>query len=52
MKKPDFLNIDTDSWKSKVDQKILAWTWTKTGMAILVSENLLRKLAISQEGIN
>ena len=23
MKKPDFLHVDTDSWKLKVDQKVL-----------------------------
>ena len=27
MKKPDFLHFDPDSWKLKVDQKILEWVW-------------------------
>ena len=38
MKKPDFLHIDTDSWKLKIDQKILGWAWAKMGVATLVSE--------------
>ena len=36
MKKPDFLHVDTDSWKLKVDQKILGWGWSKMGGATLV----------------
>ena len=36
--KPDFLNVDTDSWKLKVDQKILGWAWSKMGVATLDSE--------------
>ena len=38
MKKPDFLHIVTDSWKLKIDQKILGWAWPKMGVATLVSE--------------
>ena len=37
MKKPDFLNVDTDSWKLKVGQNILGWTWSKMCVATLVS---------------
>ena len=37
MKKPDFLHVDTDSWKLKVNQKILGWAWSKMGVATLVS---------------
>ena len=29
MKKPDFLHVDTDSWKLKVDRKILGWDGQK-----------------------
>ena len=36
MKKPEFLHIDTDTWKSRVNQKILTWVWSKIGVAILV----------------
>ena len=36
-KKPNFLYINTDSWKLKADWKILGWTWSKTGVATLVS---------------
>ena len=50
MKKPGFLYIDTDSWKLKVDKKILGWAWSKMGVATLVFRTL--KLAVSQEGIN
>ena len=28
-KKPDFLHVDTDSWKLKVDRKILEWDGQK-----------------------
>ena len=43
MKKPVFLHADTDSWKLKVDWKILGWTWSEMGVASLVLglENLL-----------
>ena len=37
MKKPEFWHVDTDSWKLKVDQKILGCAWSKMGVAILVS---------------
>ena len=37
MKKPDFLHVDTDLWKLKVDKKILGWTWLKLGVATLLS---------------
>ena len=28
MKKPDFLHVDTNSLKPKIDQKILGLTWS------------------------
>ena len=28
MKEPDFLHVDTDSFKLKIDSKILGWTWS------------------------
>ena len=37
IKKPDFLQFDTDSWETKVDQKILGWAWSKMGVFTLVS---------------
>ena len=43
MKKPDFVPVNTDSWKLIVDSKILGWAWSKMGVPTLVSrlENLL-----------
>ena len=38
MKQPDFLHVDTNSQKLKVDQKIWEWTWSELGMASLVTE--------------
>ena len=32
----DFLHFDADSWKLKVDWKILAWVWSEMGVASLV----------------
>ena len=37
MKKPDFLHVDTNSWKIEVDGKILGWGWSKMGVATLLS---------------
>ena len=37
MKKPDFLHVDTDSWKLKVDQKVLWWVWSKMCLTTLVT---------------
>ena len=37
MKQPDFLHVDTNSHKSKVDQKILGWAWSEMGVASLVT---------------
>ena len=45
MKKPDFLHVDTDLWKLKVNCKILVWVWP------LWSHDS-KKLVVSQEGIN
>ena len=45
MKKPDFLRVDTDSWKLRVDWKILGWVWSKMGVSTL-------NLAVSQEDTN
>ena len=33
MKKPDFSQVDRDSRKLKVGQKILEWAWSKTDVA-------------------
>ena len=32
------LYVDTDSWKLKVDWKILRWAWSKMGEATLVTK--------------
>ena len=37
MREPDFLQVDTNSHKLKVDQKILGWTWSEMGVASLVT---------------
>ena len=31
MKQPDFLHVDTNSWKFKVDRRIFVWVWSKIG---------------------
>ena len=49
-KKPDFLHVDTDSWKLKVDPKILEWAWSENGYGHSGLTTL--KLAVSQEGIS
>ena len=38
MKWPDFLHVDTNLHKLKVDQQILRWAWSKMGVTILVKE--------------
>ena len=35
MKKPDFLHVDTYSWKLEVDRKVLGWAWARMGVATL-----------------
>ena len=35
--KPDFLHVDTDSWKVEVDWKILGWALSKMCVATLFS---------------
>ena len=30
MEKPDFLHVDTNSWKIEVVLKTLGWTWSKS----------------------
>ena len=35
MKQPDFLHVDTNSHKVKVDQKIWGWAWSEMGVASL-----------------
>ena len=35
VKQPDFLHVDTNSHKLKVDQKVFGWEWSKIGVAIL-----------------
>ena len=37
MKKSNFLNVDTDSWKLEVDRKMLGWVGSKMGVATLFS---------------
>ena len=37
IKQPDFLHVDTNSHKLKVDQKIWGWAWSEMGMASLVT---------------
>ena len=49
-KKPDFFACDTDSWKLKVDRKILGWAWSENGYGHSGLTTL--KLAVSQEGIS
>ena len=34
----DFLLVDIDSQKPKVDQKMFGWAWSKMGVASLVME--------------
>ena len=36
MDKPDFLNVDLNSWKLKTDWKTLGWAWPKMGETTLV----------------
>ena len=36
VKEPDFLQVDTNSHKLKVDQKMFGWTWSKIVVASLV----------------
>ena len=49
MKKPDFLHVDTDSWKLKIIWKILWWAWSKMGVATLVSGLIFCMLIQIQE---
>ena len=49
MKKPDFLHVDTDSWKLKIIWKILWWVWSKMGVATLVSGLIFCMLIQIQE---
>ena len=37
MKQPDFLHVDTNSHKLKVDQKIFGWAWSEAGVTSLVT---------------
>ena len=37
MKQRNFLHVDTNSQKLKVDQKYFGWAWSNLGMANLVS---------------
>ena len=36
-KKPDFLQVDTDLSKLKIDWRILGWAWSKMAVATLLS---------------
>ena len=49
LKKPDFLHVDTDSWKLKIIWKILWWAWSKMGVATLVSGLIFCMLIQIQE---
>ena len=35
MKSPDFLHVNSNSHKLKIDQKILEWVWSKMGVVSL-----------------
>ena len=37
MKQPDFLHVDTNSYKLKIDWKIFGWAWSEMGVASLVT---------------
>ena len=37
MKWPDFLHVDTNSHKLKVDQNIFGWSWSEMGVSSLVT---------------
>ena len=37
MKYPNFLHVDTNSYKLKVDQKIWGWAWSGMGVTSLVT---------------
>ena len=37
MKQLDFLHVDTNSHKLKVDQKMFGWAWSEMGAASLVT---------------
>ena len=37
MKEPDFLLVDTNSHKLKVDQNFFGWVWLEMGVASLVT---------------
>ena len=43
MKKPDFLHVDTESWRLKVDQKILQWACSEVVVAGLQNWLYLKK---------
>ena len=37
MKQPNILHVDTNSQKLKVDQNVFGWSWSKMGVASLVT---------------
>ena len=37
LKEPDFLLVDTNSHKLKVDQNFFGWVWLEMGVASLVT---------------
>ena len=39
MKQFDFLHVDTNSHKLKVDQKIFGWVWSKMSVASLIRDS-------------
>ena len=36
LKYPEFLHVDTNSHKLKIDQNIFGWTWSEMGVVWLV----------------
>ena len=44
----DFVHVDANSWKFKVDLKLFAWAWSEMCVTILVQR--VRKLAVLQKG--
>ena len=37
MEQTDFIHVDADSQKLSTDQKLIGWTWSKMGVASLVT---------------
>ena len=50
IKKPDFLHVDTNSWKVTVNWEMLRWMQSKMG--VYCSDLRTLKLTVSQEPVN